>query len=87
MEEKSWDCAATGEIFILVFNEYLRYGGDLDHSLHNPNQIRNNGLGFWDNPYDDAHELQIDIPFNNIAIPLQPRGTKLGFTSRLPTRQ
>lgn len=28
--------------------------------LISPNQIRHLGLDFWDNPYDDAHDLCIE---------------------------
>ena len=39
-----YDCAENGQTNILVFNEYSWYGGDLDHSLHNPNQSRHNRI-------------------------------------------
>ena len=42
----------TNEVYILVFNESLYYGTQLDHSLINPNQVRAFGIDFWDNPFD-----------------------------------
>ena len=42
----------SGQSYILVVNEALFYGTKLKHTLLNPNQIRHNGHGFWDNPYD-----------------------------------
>ena len=53
----AYDCAENRQTYILVFNGYLWYGGDLDHNLHNPNQIRHNGKKLWDNPFDAAHGL------------------------------
>ena len=42
-------------LFILVFNKALYYGTKLDHFLINPNQVRADGIPFWDNdPYDLA---------------------------------
>ena len=81
----AYDCADTNETYILVFNEYLWFGGQLNHSLHNPNQIRHNGHGFWDNPYDIARGLEIEA--GPITISLRQQGTKLGFVSRVPTKQ
>lgn len=80
----AYDCAENEQTYILVFNEYLWYGGDLDHSLHNPNQIRHNGIELCDNPFDATHRLEIDTGI--IKIPLQQRGTKLGFRSMVSTR-
>ena len=48
----AYDDPVSGATFILVINEGLFYGSKLDHSLINPHQIRANGIGFWDNPYD-----------------------------------
>ena len=41
-----------GITYILLIHEALYYGDKLSHSLINPNQIRNNDVEFWDNPYD-----------------------------------
>ena len=81
----AWDCPDTGVTYILVINEGLYYGSNLDHSLFNPNQIRANGIDFNDNPFDKDKNLGIDIeggPF----IPMQFHGTKLRFNSRSPTQ-
>jgi hypothetical protein len=56
------DDTATGMTYILVFNEALYYGSKLDHTLINPNQVRNYGIaGFWDNPFDKERGLLIDV--------------------------
>lgn len=75
----------NGDAFILIINEALYYGDKLDHSLINPNQVRHNGIGFWDNPYDSSHELGIEIYEKDIMIPMQYDGTKLAFRSSVPT--
>jgi len=80
----AYDDAATGTTFILVFHESLYYGTKLDHTLINPNQVRSYGIPFWDNPFDPTRPLSIDV-HDALHIPLRPVGTKLLFTSRVPT--
>lgn len=77
----------NGSSYILVINEALYYGKKLTHTLINPNQIRHNGIGFWDNPYDSNHQLSIDIEEHGLVIPMKYQGTKLSFNSSLPTEQ
>ena len=48
-----------GTTYILVFHESLYDGKTLGHSLINPNQLRHNGVDFWDNPYDNERDLCI----------------------------
>ena len=74
----------NGQTYILVVNEALYYGEKMDHSLLNPNQIRFNGLDYFDNPLrDDELCIQID---DDLYLPLNYRGTKCSFESRAPTR-
>ena len=80
----AYDDPASGKTFILVFNESLYYGDCLDHTLINPNQVRAFGIPFWDNPYDTARSLSIDVDAD-LHIPLRATGTKLMFRSRVPT--
>ena len=75
-----------GTSYILVINEDLFYGKKLRHSL-NPNQVMHQGIGFWDNPYDQDHQLMIEISEYNLRIPLEYKETKLIFQSSLPTEQ
>ena len=82
----AFDDPRTGMTYILVFNESLYYGRKLSHSLINPNQIRHYGIDVWDNPFDQQREIAIDIN-DDIKVPLQTRGTKLYFTSRVPTME
>jgi hypothetical protein len=82
----AFDDPVSGITFILVFNESLYYGSKLDHSLINPNQVRAYGISFWDNPYDPDRGLCIDVD-DSLQIPLHPVGTKIQFSTRVPTPQ
>ena len=73
-----------GYPILLVFHEALWYGEKLDHSLINPNQIRSYGIPFWDNPFDTTRTLGMELS-PNVSIPFETRGTKILFTSRVPT--
>ena len=75
-----------GNTYILIFNESLYYGSTLDHSLINPNQVRHYGNDMWDNPFDQHHGLCIQIP-NSVEIPMECKGSKIQFTSRVPSRR
>ena len=79
----AWDDPITHRTYILVIDEGLYYGTKLDHSLLNPNQIRNFGNGYWDNPFDPAHSLCIET--DTLQIPLYQHSTKIEFQSRVPT--
>ena len=74
----------NGKSYLLVINEALYYGRKLDHSLINPNQIRHEGHGYWDNPYDNDHDLAIETA-DGIDIPLVYNGTKLAFQTHAPS--
>ena len=52
----AWTDPMDNKTYILVFNESLYYGTKLKHSLINPNQIRHNGIDFWDNPFDGTRK-------------------------------
>jgi hypothetical protein len=80
----AYNDVSTGITYILVFNESLYYGDKLDHTLINPNQVRSYGIPFWDNPFDPNRPLSIEVD-NNLHIPLCTAGTKLMFSSRVPT--
>ena len=80
----AWTDSRDNTTYILIFHESLYYGTKLDHSLINPNQVRNNGIDFWDNPFDRSHQIGIEID-QGPSIPLKFEGTKLSFTSRAPT--
>ena len=75
----AYDDLLTKTTYILFFNKGLYYGTSLDHSLINPNQIRANGIPYWDNPYDYDHGLRI-TPTEFLDIPLVVNGTNMQFT-------
>jgi hypothetical protein len=80
----AYDDTASGLKYILIFNETLYYGSKLDHTLINPNQVRNYGIGFCDNPFDKERGLLIDVN-DELWIPMYTYGTKIQFLSRKPT--
>ena len=80
----AWDDPKDNTTWLLIVNEGLFYGDKLDHSLLNPNQIRHFGNVFQDNPYDKENELAITCP-DILTIPLEAKGTKIQFKSRVPT--
>ena len=82
----AYDDDATGQTYILVFHEALYYGNKLDHSLINPNQLRNYGIKVNDNPYDISNSLGI-IANDEVLIQMHTRGTKIQFETRVPTTQ
>ena len=82
----AYDCKDTGETCILVFNESLFYGSSLDHSLINPNQLRDFGVDVWDNPYDKTKGIFIQA-HDGTRIPFETSGTKIRFATRVPSRR
>lgn len=76
----------SGKTYILIVNEGLYYGEKLDHSLINPNQVRQYGIPLWDNPYDKDRMLGMEV-YDNMSIPFQTRGTKIFFNTRAPTQE
>ena len=76
----------NGTTSILIFNESLYYGTKLAHSLTYPNQLRHNAVDFWDNPYDKERYLEIETK-EELIIPITSKGTKLIFTTQVPTRE
>jgi Reverse transcriptase (RNA-dependent DNA polymerase) len=74
-----------GYTILLIIHEALWYGSRLDHSLINPNQVRAYGIPYWDNPFDPDHPLGLHLAHDTF-IPFVTRGTKVLFTSRVPTQ-
>jgi hypothetical protein len=74
----------TGETIVLVFNEALWYGNQMDHSLINPNQLHHFGVTVSDNPYDKDHPLMIKEYYEAVSIPLQLKETTIYFESPTP---
>ena len=74
----------TVKSFIVVINEALYYGKKLDHSIINSNQLRCYETMVWENPLDPYRDLCIKTGDGNM-IDLTPNGTKIGFSSHVPT--
>ena len=51
----------TGITYILVINEVLYFGSNLNHSLINSNHIRSYGVDMWENQFDKDRVLCISV--------------------------
>ena len=83
----AWDDPITGQTYLLVINEGLYYGNKMDHSLINPNQIRDYGIPVWDNAYDKSRNGELSIELDDVKVRMKTQGTKILFESRAPTRE
>ena len=83
----AWDDPVTGQTYILVINEGLYYGNKMDHSLINPNQIRDYGIPLWDNAYDKTRNGELSIDLETVKVRMGTQGTKILFESRASTRE
>jgi hypothetical protein len=72
-----------GEKVILVFHDALYFGGTMDHSLINPNQIRFNDIDVMDNPFGNPDN--IGIRHEDCFIPFVTEGTTVYFDTGCPT--
>ena len=71
-----------------MINEGLYYGNKLDHSLINPNQIRNYGIPLWDNAYDKSRNGELSIELDeSVKVRMRAQGTKNLFEFRAHTRE
>jgi hypothetical protein len=68
-------------------HEALYFGNELDHSLFNPNQLRDNGITVDDVPrqYDWNSTQSIYIPKHELRITLSLDGIISGFECQKPT--
>ena len=82
--DKTYD-HTDGNTYTLVLHESLYYGSHMKHSLINPNQIRFNGLDFYDNP-SRYEEFYVELD-DDMKIPLQFKVTKYTFLLRVMTRR
>ena len=75
---KAWDDLVDGTTWILVINEGLFNGTQLDHSLINPNQLRSNGIIYQDNPFNKQDSFGI-ICYDLLEILLETKEEKVRF--------
>ena len=74
-----------GSEYVLVVNQGLWFGEELEVSLLNPYQLRASGVHVWDNPCDSKHPLSIYDPQLSLRIPMEMVGTFCSFSTRVPT--
>ncbi len=79
-----WIHPETGKIYILIIKQGL-WMPDMDHSLINPNQIRDFGIDLFDNPYDN--ERKFGIMHEDSFIPFQTAGATVFFDTFKPTQE
>ena len=77
-----WTNSQDGVPILLVFNEALRMGDRLHHTLINTNQLRSYRVDVQDNPF--AKE-DLAIITDDYIIPLDTQGTTIFFDTRSPT--
>jgi hypothetical protein len=77
-----WTSPNTGQEYLLVGDQMLWFGSQMDHSLINPNQIHEYGIPVYDNPFSQS---QFGIDCNDDFIPFNTTGTIVYFESRVPT--
>ena len=73
----------SGREFILILNEALWFGTELERSLINPNQLRHLGCQVQDDPCRDE-PFGITTP-EGMFIEMEMIGTKTIFESRVPS--
>ena len=72
-----WDDPGTRQTYIMVINEGLYYGNKMDHSLIDPNQIREYGIPLWDNAYDKTRNGELSIEsVKAVKVRMKTQGTK-----------
>jgi hypothetical protein len=74
---------STGATVLLIADQVLWFGNKLSTSLINPHQLRDNGIGVCDDPWDPYRPIGIEA--DQGFIPFSSHGTTLFFESRSPT--
>jgi hypothetical protein len=77
-----WTSPNTGHEYLLVGDQMLWFGSQMDHSLINPNQIHEYGIHMYDNPFSQS---QFGIDCNDDFNPFNTMGTIVYFESRVLT--
>ena len=85
----AYDDPSTGETFILVMNQALYFGDQMENSLLCPNQMRAHGVVVDDVPIhlskgDSTHS--IFFPSEKVRIPLDMHGCISYIPTRTPTK-
>ena len=61
--------------YILIFNQGLKFGHRMQHSLINPNQCQAAGIDLCDDPFDPFRRLSIYDSVTDITLPIEMHGT------------
>ena len=60
----------------------------MDHSLINPNQIRDYGIPLWDNAYDTSQNGELSVELDEaVKVQMKTQWTKILFESTASTKQ
>ena len=84
----AYDHPTTGDTIVLIINQALHFGDNIQHMLLNPNQIRAHGIEVDDVPKHltgGKSTHSIFFPEARLRIPLQLHGVISYFTVRTPT--
>jgi hypothetical protein len=82
----TYDHPDTGEVIIMMINQALYFGEQLDEILLNPNQIRGNGNIVDDVPKSfGGGKHSISFSTDGFTLPLKLRGITSYFPIRTPT--
>jgi Reverse transcriptase (RNA-dependent DNA polymerase) len=74
---------STGATVLLIADQVLWFGDTMATSLINPHQLRDNGIGVCDDPWDPYRPVGIEA--DQGFIPFSSHGTTLFFESRSPS--
>ena len=80
----AWQSPNSGQIYILIFNEAIWMGDNMNLTLLNPNQLRHHGVRVQDDP-TSPYPLSIVTEDNEFCMELAMAGTIVYFESHSPT--
>ena len=80
----AWQSSHTGQTYILVLNEALWMGDQIDHTLINPNQLRHFGTKVQDDP-TSLSPLSIITEDNEFCMELAMDGTIVYANTHTPS--
>jgi hypothetical protein len=72
----------TGSEYLLVSDQMLWFGSQIDHSLIKPNQIHEYGISMYDNSFSQS---QFGIDCTDDFIPFNTTGMIVYFETHVPT--
>jgi len=82
----AWTSPMDCQTYVLVFNQSLWMGDQMDDSLVNPNQLRHFNLNVQDNPFHES-PLMISSVQDEFLMPLFLHGSNVVADTRVPTEE